>query len=95
VSVVVSAVVPVRVMIDAPAVEFTFSFTRGNIVPALAVFNIHRLKVTVEPAVITPAAFGTPAWVSKALMMYSPVATLFRFADWIARIAASGFAVFN
>ena len=36
VRVVESAVVPVTVMIDAPAAELRLSFTRGNIVPALA-----------------------------------------------------------
>ena len=38
----------------------------------------NELKVTVEPEAITPAWFGTPAWVLKALIRYSPGALFFR-----------------
>jgi hypothetical protein len=95
VTVVVNAVVPVLVQSEVPAALFRLSFARGNIVPTFAVLLIQRLKVTVEAAGMTPDVLGTPACVSKALTMYSPVASPFRFAEVRAVEAASGPAVFN
>ena len=95
VNVVLSAVVPVITQREVPAAELRLSLTRGNIVPWLAVFFIHTLKVMVEPAGINPDALGTPLCVSKALIRYSPVATFFKFAVCSARLVPSGPAVFS
>lgn len=90
VNVVVRAVEPVAVQSEVPAALFSLSFARGNIVPTLAVFFSHSVKVTVDDAAIVPEALGTPLGVSNALIMYSPVARFFRLADVIAKVAASG-----
>ena len=81
---------PVSTLIDVPLAVLSFSFTRGNIVPALAVFLSHNVRLTVPPAVITPDALGTPLCVSNSLITYSPFAAFFRFADCTASFAASG-----
>ena len=90
VSVVVRAVEPVALQSEVPAALFRFSFARGNIVPTLADFFSQSVKVTVDDAGIIPETLGTPLCVSNALIMYSPVARLFRLADVIAEVAASG-----
>lgn len=95
VRVVVNAVAPVLVHKEAPPALFRFSFARGNIVPTFAVLFIHKVKVIVDPLGITPDTFGTPAWVSNALIMYSPVARLFKFTDVKATVVASGPAVLS
>ena len=58
VTVVVSAFVPVLVQSGAPVAEFTSSFALGYIVATLAVFFIHSVNDTIEPAGIVPVAFG-------------------------------------
>lgn len=95
VSVVVSAVEPVLVQSEVPAALFKINFARGNMVPTLAVFFSQSVKVTVDEAGITPDTFGTPLCVSNALIMYSPVALLFRSTEVSATVVASGPAVFN
>src|SRR5262245_17839437 len=87
---VVSADVPVTIQRLVPDAPLSSSLARGNIVPALAVFFIHSVKVTVEPAGRIPAAFGSPAWESSSLIRYSPAARLRRSTDWSAAAAASG-----
>src|SRR5207244_7383205 len=94
VTVVVNAVAPVLVQSEAPVALFRLSFARGNIVPTFAVLLIQTVKVTVEAAGMTPDVLGTPAWVSNALIMYSPIARPFKFTDVRAVEAASGPAVF-
>jgi len=81
VRVVVSAVEPVAVQKRVPVALFRRSFARGNITPEVDVLFIQRVKVIVDPAGITPDAFGTPLCVSNALIRYSPTARFFRFAD--------------
>ena len=95
VSVVVNPLDPVLVHNEVPVALLRFSFARGNIVPTFAVLLIQSVKVTVDAAGITPDAFGTPLWVSKALTMYSPVARLFRLTEVRATVAASGPAVLS
>ncbi len=95
VSVVVRAFEPVALQSEVPAALFRFSFARGNIVPTLAVFFSHSVKVTVDDAGIAPEALGTLLCVSNALIMYSPVARFFRLADVIAEVATSGPAVLS
>lgn len=76
VTVVESAVVPVAVQKSVPVALLSLIFARGNTVPALAVFRMKTLKVSVEPEGITPAVFGSPVWVSNSLIKYSPAALL-------------------
>ena len=89
------SVVLVATPSEVPAALFRFNFARGNIVPEVVVFLSQSSNVIVEPAGIVPAAFGTPLCVSNCLMTYSPAATFFRLAVWIASTAASGLAGFN
>jgi hypothetical protein len=95
VSVVVSAVEPVAVQKRVPVMLFRRNFARGKITPELDVLFIQSVNVIVDPAGTTPDAFGTPLWVSNALIRYSPTARFFRFADWTARDVPSGPAVFS
>jgi hypothetical protein len=60
VSVVVRALEPVLVQSEVPVALFRFSFARGKAVPKFAVLLIHTVKVTVDPAGITPETLGTP-----------------------------------
>ena len=73
-TVVVNAVDPVAVHNNVPVALLSCTLARGNTVPTLAVFLIHRLKLTVEPLGIAPLAPGTPVCVSNSLILYSPAA---------------------
>jgi hypothetical protein len=95
VSVVVRAVEPVVLQSETPVALFRFNLARGNIVPTLAVFFSQSVNVTVDAAGITPDTLGMPLWVSKALIMYSPVARLFRLTEVRATVPASGPAVLS
>jgi hypothetical protein len=92
VTVVVSAVLPVAVQNSVPAELLSRIFALGNTVPTLAVFLIHRLKLSVDPLGIMPVVLGTPDCVSNSLMRYSPAALLVRVVV-NAVLAASGPAV--
>lgn len=78
VTVVVRAVVPVAVHKRVPLLVFSRTLALGNTVPTLAVFRIHRLKLSVDPLGMTPAELGTPDWVSNSLITYSPTALFVR-----------------
>jgi hypothetical protein len=78
VTVVVRAVVPVAVHNRVPVLVLSLTLALGKTVPTLAVFRIHRLKLSVDPLGMTPAAFGTPDWVSNSLITYSPTALFVR-----------------
>src|SRR6266849_3981457 len=95
VTVVVSAVAPVAVQNGVPLELFKQSLARGTMVPRLAVLRIHNVKLTVEPLAMVPESVGSPLWLSKAWIKYSPVAALFRLAESRATLVASGPAVFN
>src|SRR5262245_3295281 len=77
-NVVVSGVAPVASHSVEPDAEFSVNFARGYIVPPLAVLRIHKTADTLEPAGITPAAFGLPGAVSNALIAYSPNGRCFK-----------------
>ncbi len=77
---VVSAVAPVAVHSDVPALVLRRIFTRGNIVPNAAVFRIQTTALTVAPDGILPAVFGTPAAVLNSMIFFSPTAAFWRFA---------------
>jgi hypothetical protein len=96
VSVVARSFIPLVVVQKAvPLALLSITFARGIIAPEVEVLLIQREKVTVEPEGTTPDEFGTPACVSKALMMYSPAFLFFRFIDETDTVAASVAAVLS
>ena len=92
-TVVVSPVLPITEQRDVPVALFSPSLTSGNTVPAFWLLLIQMMNVMVEPAGITPLAFGTPVCVSNSLITYSPAALFVREDDDKEMLFASGPAV--
>ena len=95
VSVDVRAVAPVTEPSRVPPLLFRKSLTRGYITPEVEDFLSQTLNVIVAFAGMMPAVLGTPACVSKALIMYSFGATFLRFAELMAKDVAFGPSVSN